>query len=352
MAKFKKGSAAAKAYMAKLRAARGKKVSGTKTPAVKYVNIFGQRVKVGSKKYQIMMQQKKQFNDIQKNEISGSIKINGLSTYNKAPAAVKKLVDSFEFTDNYNERQKIVKNLEAKGYKIEFNIDGSIESFKKIPAKKVGYKADRLKIVKVSSKLIKNYTDKGYKRKDAIEMADNEASLRIQSGKVSGYKQTPEIILGRVGAVTLLKSLAPEVKLRISRGKKVATNKISSSQDITDILKKFITPAKMQTQEYALAMFLNNNNNVLAVYQFGMGGFTSTIMDKRLLMAAALKLGATGIILAHNHPSGSLQPSKADFDITKQVINIANLHSINFIDHVILTKDGYYSFADNGVLQK
>jgi hypothetical protein len=64
--------------------------------------------------------------------------IGSLSTYNKAPAAVKKLVDSFEFTDNYNQRQKIVKNLEAKGYKIEFSMDGSIEKFVKIPAKKVG----------------------------------------------------------------------------------------------------------------------------------------------------------------------------------------------------------------------
>ena len=96
-------------------------------------------------------------------------------------------------------------------------------------------------------------------------------------------------------------------------------------------------------------MFLNTNSNVLAVYQFGMGGFTSTVMDKRLLMAAALKLGATGIILAHNHPSGSLTPSNADKQVTKEIKQVANLHQIAILDHVILTKDAYYSFAENGI---
>jgi DNA repair protein RadC len=74
-----------------------------------------------------------------------------------------------------------------------------------------------------------------------------------------------------------------------------------------------------------VAMYLNNNNNVLAVYQFGMGGFTGTVMDIRLLMAAALKLGATSIILCHNHPSGNLTPSQADKDITREVVKVANI---------------------------
>lgn len=252
------------------------------------------------------------------------------------------------------------------------------------PVSKVGYKSDRLKILKVSSKLIKKYIDQGYNRKEAIEMANNEASYTIQSGKnisgaktatkksmatkkpssmhkdikshnvnirvLSGYKQTPEIILGRVGDVTLLKSLAPEVKLRITRGKKVRSAKITSAADIAEILKKFITAAKIQTQEYSFAMYLNNANNVLAVYQFGMGGFTATIMEKRLLMAAALKLGATAMILCHNHPSGNLTPSNADKIITKQISELANIHDIKVLDHVILTREGYYSFANEGLI--
>jgi len=192
--------------------------------------------------------------------------------------------------------------------------------------------------------------EKPYKNKKNVRVKRTEAGKFYNFTAISGYKQTPEIILGKVGSVTLLKSLAPEVKLRINRGKKVSTIKILSAKDISNILKKFLTPAKIQTQEYALAMFLNNNSNVLAVYQFGMGGFTSTVMDKRLLMAAALKLGATGIILAHNHPSGSLTPSNADKQITKEIQQVANLHQIAILDHVILTKDGYYSFAENGIM--
>jgi DNA repair protein RadC len=148
----------------------------------------------------------------------------------------------------------------------------------------------------------------------------------------------------------LLKSLAPEVKLRILRGKKVNTTQIKSAKDSIDILRKFIPASKMQTQEFAVAIYLNNNNNVLAVYQFGMGGITATVMDKRLLLAAALKLGATSIILCHNHPSGNLTPSGADKEITKDIIKIADLHLIKVLDHIILTKDAYYSFAEQGLI--
>jgi DNA repair protein RadC len=168
---------------------------------------------------------------------------------------------------------------------------------------------------------------------------------------LSGYSTQKEIIVGKIGNATLLKSLAPEVKLRILRGKKVNSNKVTNGKDSVDILRKFIPASKVQTQEFAVALYLNNNNNVLAAYQFGMGGFTATVMEFRLLMAAALKLGATSIILCHNHPSGNLKPSDADKVVTKQIINVANLHNISILDHIILTKDGYYSFAENGILR-
>ena len=206
------------------------------------------------------------------------------------------------------------------------------------------------KVIKVERrKVVKAGTFKNFTRVGAVKHKDTK-SHNVNIRVLSGYKQTPEVILGRVSGLTLLKSLAPEVKLRILRGKKIKDNKINSAKDTADILKKFITPAKIQTQEYALALFLNNSNNVLAVYQFGMGGFTSTVMDKRLLMAAALKLGATAIILCHNHPSGSLTPSPADKAITKDLIKVADLHDIRILDHIIITRDSFYSFAENGLL--
>lgn len=169
--------------------------------------------------------------------------------------------------------------------------------------------------------------------------------------KLSGYKEQPEIVVGKVGSVTSLKDLAPEVKVRITRGKKVASSKITDASSSVDILKKFISRSKVQTQEFAVAIFVNNNGNVLGVYQFGQGGYTATVMDYRLLMAAALKLGAVGIVLAHNHPSGQLQPSDADRSITKEIVKVANFHNMRVLDHIIITKDGYYSFAENGILR-
>jgi len=169
--------------------------------------------------------------------------------------------------------------------------------------------------------------------------------------KLSGYKLQPEIVVGKIGSLTVLKQLAPEVKVRITRGKKVASAKITGAASAVDILRKFITRSKVQTQEFAVAIFINNNSNVLGVYQFGMGGITSTTMDERLLMAAALKLGATGIILCHNHPSGNLQPSSADMSVTKQIVKVANIHNMTVADHIIITKDGYYSFAEKGILR-
>jgi len=320
MATFKKGSAAAKAYMAKLRAARGK----TKPVAVAKAKAKAKKTtkKIGSLK------------------LIGSFQ----TVYTKAPADVKRIIDKIDDYADYRVLTSAQKALSKKGYFIDYDLNGSIINFKKIPTGKVGYKSDRTNILKTATRYIKNYKDKGYNRKESVRNANLDAA------HLSGYKQTPEIILGRVGAVTLVKSLAPEVKLRINRGKKVSTVKITSAGEIADVLKKFLTPAKIQTQEYALAMFLNNNSNVLAVYQFGMGGFTATVMDKRLLMAAALKLGATAIILCHNHPSGSLKPSDADTMITKDIIKLAAIHDMRVLDHVILTKDSYYSFAENGLI--
>ena len=266
------------------------------------------------------------------------------SIYNAAPAGVKKIINDLGEGGDYNKMAKAVIALRKKGYFMDYDLAGQIVKFRKLPAKKVGYRADRTQILTRATPYIKKYQDKGYSRPDAVKKANLDAA------NLSGYKQTPEIILGRVGAVALLKSLAPEVKLRITRGKKVRTAKITSASDTADILKKFITPAKIQTQEYSFAMYLNNANNVLAVYQFGMGGFTATIMEKRLLMAAALKLGATAMILCHNHPSGNLTPSNADKIITKQISELANIHDIKVLDHVILTREGYYSFANEGLI--
>ena len=77
---------------------------------------------------------------------------------------------------------------------------------------------------------------------------------------------------------------------------------------------------------------------------------TGTVADPKLIFVAALKSGATGVLLAHNHPSGNLTPSQADIDLTRKIKEGGKLLEIQLLDHLIITSEGYYSFADEGLL--
>jgi len=97
-------------------------------------------------------------------------------------------------------------------------------------------------------------------------------------------------------------------------------------------------------------LLLNNSNKVKGIYELSSGGITGTVVDIRLLFAVVLKSISVGIILAHNHPSGKLQPSEADKNLTKKIKNASEYLDIKLLDHLILTPDGsYFSFADNGL---
>ena len=97
-------------------------------------------------------------------------------------------------------------------------------------------------------------------------------------------------------------------------------------------------------------LLLNRANKVLGIFEVSSGGSTGTVADPKLIFAAAIKANACGIILAHNHPSGNLQPSQADIDLTKRMKEGGRLLEIQVLDHIIVTTEGYYSFADEGIL--
>lgn len=167
---------------------------------------------------------------------------------------------------------------------------------------------------------------------------------------LSGYQTQKEIIVGKVSNLKKIENLVPELKVRITRGKQVDKTQIRSSADAVNVFRKFVGKNKIQTQEFFCIMYLTNNNNAIGVYILSMGGITATIADPRLIFGAALKLGATGMMICHNHPSGNLQPSAADKAITSKLIEGAKTFDINVIDHVIITNDGYYSFMENGIM--
>ncbi|MFD2160792.1 JAB domain-containing protein [Paradesertivirga mongoliensis] len=97
-------------------------------------------------------------------------------------------------------------------------------------------------------------------------------------------------------------------------------------------------------------MLLNRANRVLGMMEITTGGISGTVADPKVIFAAALKSTASGIILSHNHPSGSLRPSQADINLTRKLKSAGELLDIAVLDHMILTSESYFSFADEGVI--
>lgn len=169
------------------------------------------------------------------------------------------------------------------------------------------------------------------------------------------YPQQKEIVVGKIGDVTKVKSLenlVPNVKVKITRGRKFYGNiKVTSDLDVINAFRKYFTKSKIETQEFAAAMFLDAQLRIIGVYMHTQGGLTSTIVDRRLILSAALQLGAISIILAHNHPSGGLKPSTADIDMTKEMIAACKKLDLNLTDHVIITADNFTSLRNGGYVR-
>ncbi|WP_286760577.1 JAB domain-containing protein [Salegentibacter sp. UBA1130] len=127
--------------------------------------------------------------------------------------------------------------------------------------------------------------------------------------------------------------------------------KINSSETAAEVLFSNWDKNNIELYESFKVMLLNNNNRVKGIYQLSSGGITGTLVDVRILFAVVLKSLTTAIILAHNHPSGILNPSIPDKSLTTKIKNAAAFFDIKVLDHLILNPEGnYYSFADDGIL--
>lgn len=126
--------------------------------------------------------------------------------------------------------------------------------------------------------------------------------------------------------------------------------KITQAADAYELLLKNWNPGRLGFIEEFKILLLNQGNFVLAEYQVSQGGVSATSVDIRLIFAAALKANASGLILAHNHPSGQLYPSDADRSATRRICEAAALFQINVLDHLIITNRSFYSFAQGGDL--
>lgn len=125
---------------------------------------------------------------------------------------------------------------------------------------------------------------------------------------------------------------------------------ISSSSDGYKVCLHYWNQDKIELLEEFKVLFLSRANRVLQILPVSQGGITGTVADPRLILAAAIKLATCAMILVHNHPSGSLKPSRADEELTSKIKEAAKYFDIKVLDHLIITSEGYYSFADEGLL--
>lgn len=126
---------------------------------------------------------------------------------------------------------------------------------------------------------------------------------------------------------------------------------IRSSFDAYEVLAANWDEGTINLFEEFYILLLDRSNRVMGRYLVSQGGIAGTVVDAKIVFAAALKGRASSIILAHNHPSGNLRASQADIDLTKKLIKGGEVLDICVLDHLILSPEGgYYSFADEGIM--
>jgi DNA repair protein RadC len=124
---------------------------------------------------------------------------------------------------------------------------------------------------------------------------------------------------------------------------------VSSSKDAEDIFRRIWTHRIGYIEEF-YALFVNRSNKVLGWAKISMGGQNGTVADPKVIFQVALKANASHILMAHNHPSGNLEPSQADIALTQKMKEAGNFLDLPVLDHLILNTESYYSFADDGKL--
>lgn len=141
-----------------------------------------------------------------------------------------------------------------------------------------------------------------------------------------------------------------EVQLSYKRKHKLDFEKIVSSQSASDCIREIFPSEQICYREHMYVLYLDNSNNILGYQLLSVGGITGTLADIRIILQGALLINAVGLILFHNHPSGNLTPSNADILLTQKVEKACKTIDIKLLDHIIITENSYYSFADNGEL--
>jgi DNA repair protein RadC len=199
------------------------------------------------------------------------------------------------------------------------------------------------------SELLAILINNGHKEKSAVELAKEVLKLGNNNlnelGKLSIASLQKVKGIGEAKAITIAAAL--EIGRRRQASSALEKTVIRTSNDIAEYLRAI---QKDFAYEVFSVLFLNSANKINHFEIISRGGITGTIADPRIILKKALEVEAVSLILSHNHPSGNLKPSRADEMLTTKIKEAASHLDIKVIDHIIVSEDGYYSFADNGIM--
>ncbi len=189
----------------------------------------------------------------------------------------------------------------------------------------------------------------GTKDKSAVDLGRELLSLVANNLNSLGKLTIADLKkirgIGTARAVTIAAALELGRRRKLTEAMDVP--QIRSSKDVADIFQPLLSD--LNHEEFWI-LFLNRSNKIINRMKLSQGGVSGTVTDVRIVMKKAIECLASGIIVCHNHPSGNLNPSESDTNITRKIKEAGNLMDIQLLDHLIISDKDYYSFADNGML--
>jgi len=199
------------------------------------------------------------------------------------------------------------------------------------------------------SELLAILIHNGIRQRTAVDLARELLSLGKNSLGKLGRLSVKEFMkvkgIGEAKAVTIAAAL--ELGRRRNAMGSISKQSVRESRDIALYLQALL---RDQPREVFGVIFLNRANRINHYEIVSEGGMTGTVADPRIILKKALEEEAVGIILFHNHPSGNLKPSNADKELTEKIQGAAKYFDIRVLDHIIVSEDGYFSFADSGMI--
>lgn len=200
-----------------------------------------------------------------------------------------------------------------------------------------------------NSELIAILINHGSKEKSAVELAQD--ILRAGKDNLNELSKLTVKELMKIKGIGEAKAISIVAAMELGRRRQATAYRekatITSSGDVANYLQTLLKDYK---HEVFAVLFLNRSNKINHFQIISEGGITGTVADPRVILKKALEEDAVSLILCHNHPSGSLKPSKADEELTFKIKEAAKYFDIKVLDHLIVSDDGYYSFADEGIL--